>query len=73
MGGKLTVDILDENKEFLDHHRFILQSNVGLEILREYLTNQNMVILDEGIVKDANHIYEIIAVSYTHQMCIRDR
>ena len=67
MGGKLTVDILDENKEFLDHHRFILQSNVGLEILREYLTNQNMVILDEGIVKDANHIYEIIVCEKTSE------
>jgi len=60
MGGKLTVDILDEHKEFLDGHRFILQSNIGLEVLREYLYRQNMKILDEDIVKDAHHIYEII-------------
>lgn len=60
MGGKLTVDILDEHREFLDQHRFILQSNIGIEILREYLYKQNMEIIDEGIVKDAHHIYEII-------------
>ncbi|MCD7809811.1 MAG: class I SAM-dependent methyltransferase [Erysipelotrichaceae bacterium] len=60
MGGKLTVEILDEFPEFLDNHRFILQANVGLEVLREYLYQQHMRIIGEDIVKDANHIYEII-------------
>ncbi len=60
MGGKLTVEILDEFPEFLDNHRFILQANVGLEILREYLYQHHMKIIGEDIVKDANHIYEII-------------
>ena len=36
MGGKLIVDILNEHQEFLKNHRFILQANVGLEVLREY-------------------------------------
>lgn len=65
MGGKLTVDILDEHREFLDNHRFILQSNIGLEVLREYLFKQNMKIIDEDIVKDAHHIYEIIVCEKT--------
>lgn len=60
MGGKLTVDILDEHKQYLDHHLFILQSNVGLEILREYLYKNQMEIIAEDMVKDASHIYEII-------------
>lgn len=60
MGGKLTVDILNEHQDFLDHHLFILQANIGLEILREYLYHQNMCIIDEVMVKDASHIYEII-------------
>lgn len=67
MGGKLTVDILDEHKEFLDHHRFILQSNVGLEVLREYLFKHQMKIIDESIVKDAHHIYEIIVCEKTKE------
>lgn len=60
MGGKLTIDILDEHFSYLDDKRLILQSNVGLEVLREYLFLHQMKILDEGIVKDAHHIYEII-------------
>lgn len=60
MGGKLTVDILDEYRDLLGHYRFILQVNVGLDILREYLFQQQMKIMDEGIVRDAHHIYEII-------------
>lgn len=67
MGGKLTVDILDEHREVLDQHRFILQSNIGIEVLREYLYKQNMEILDEGIVKDAHHIYEIIVCEKTEK------
>lgn len=65
MGGKLIVDILDEHKEYLSHHRFILQANIGLEVLREYLSTQNMKIIDEDIVKDAHHIYEIIICEKT--------
>ncbi len=65
MGGKLTIDILEENKTLLDNHLFILQSNIGLEFLREYLYKNNMEIIDEGIVKDASHIYEIIVCKKT--------
>jgi len=67
MGGKLTVDILNEHQDFLNDHRFILQSNVGLDILREYLFQHNMKIIDEGIVKDAHHIYEIIVCEKTNE------
>jgi len=68
MGGKLTVDILNEYPDYLSGHRFILQANVGLEILREYLYQQQMKIIDEGIVKDAHHIYEIIVCEKTDQI-----
>lgn len=67
MGGKLTVDILNEYPDFLNHHRYILQSNIGLEVLREFLSQENMVILDEDIVKDAHHIYEIIVCEKTKE------
>ena len=68
MGGKLIVDILNEHQEFLKNHRFILQANVGLEVLREYLFKQNMEIIDEKIVKDAHHIYEIIVCEKTKKL-----
>ena len=67
MGGKLTVDILNEYPDMLKNHRFILQANIGLEILREFLYQNQMIIIDEGIVKDAHHIYEIIVCQKTSQ------
>lgn len=72
MGGKLTIDILDEHKDFLDHHRFILQSNIGLEFLREYLFQNQMKIIDEDIVEDAHHIYEIIVCEKTNEFLTYD-
>lgn len=67
MGGKLTVEILDEFPDYLNNHRFILQANVGLEILREYLYQHHMQIIGEDIVKDASHIYEIIVCEKTDE------
>lgn len=67
MGGKLTVDILNEYPDMLKNHRFILQVNIGLEVLREFLYQNQMMIIDEGIVKDAHHIYEIIVCQKTNQ------
>lgn len=68
MGGKLTIDILDEFPEFLNNHRFILQANVGLEVLREYLYQHQLQIIGEDIVKDAHHIYEIIVCEKTNEI-----
>ncbi|MDE6952922.1 MAG: class I SAM-dependent methyltransferase [Erysipelotrichales bacterium] len=67
MGGKLTVDILDEHIDYIKNHRLILQSNIGLEILREYLFQHHIQIIDEDIVKDANHIYEILVCEKTRK------
>lgn len=67
MGGKLIVDILDEYPDYIHDQRFILQANVGLEVLREYLYAHQMKIIEEGIVKDAHHIYEIIVCQKTNQ------
>lgn len=64
MGGILMVEILDEYKDLLKNYRFVLQANVGIEVLREYLNQMNLKIIDEDIVKDAHHIYEIIVCEY---------
>ena len=65
MGGKLIVDILDEHIEDIKDCRLFLQPNVGLEVLREYLFLHQFHIIDEGIVKDAHHIYEVIVCEYS--------
>ena len=70
MGGKLTVDILEEHLHYFNQHLLILQSNVGIEILREFLYKNHFKIIDEGIVKDAHHIYEIIVCEYNEKCFI---
>lgn len=65
MGGKLIVDILNEYPDYIKDQRLFLQANVGLEVLREYLSLHHFEILDEDIVKDAHHIYEIIVCQKT--------
>lgn len=64
MGGILMVEILDEYRDLLKNYRFVLQANVGIEVLREYLDKNNLKIIDEDIVQDAHHIYEIIVCEY---------
>lgn len=64
MGGILMVEILNEYRDLLKNYRFVLQANVGIEILREYLDKNHLKIIDEGIVEDAHHIYEIIVCEY---------
>ena len=65
MGGKLIVDILNEYPDYIKDQRLFIQANVGLEVLREYLSLHHFEILDEDIVKDAHHIYEIIVCQKT--------
>lgn len=65
MGGKLIVDILNEYPDYIKDQRLFIQANVGLEVLREYLPLHHFEILDEDIVKDAHHIYEIIVCQKT--------
>lgn len=71
MGGKLMVDILDEHRDFVQP-RFFLQANVGVEVLREYLYRRHMEIIDEDIVQDARHIYEIIVCQKAASMITGD-
>lgn len=65
MGGKLIVDILDTHFDYIQNQRLILQANVGIEVLREYLYTHQIEILDETIIKDVHHIYEIIVCQKT--------
>lgn len=73
MGGLLVSQILDRHVEMLENHRFFLQVNTAIDLLREYLMNHDMMIADEFMVKDGHHIYEIIVsfkqtrVSYSRE------
>ena len=65
MGGQLITEILDEHKEYLHDKRLYLQANTANYELREYLYKNNFKIIDEAIIEDMGHIYEIEVCEYS--------
>ena len=61
MGGSLIDSILEKDKNKLTGiKRLVLQPNVGESQLREWLMNNYYQIMNEKIIEEDNHIYEII-------------
>ena len=61
MGGRLIASILEKDKNKLTGiKRLVLQPNVGESQLREWLMNNYYQIMNEKIIEEDNHIYEII-------------
>lgn len=73
MGGKLIVDILDQDKTKLEGIKsLILAPNIAANTVREWLMNNNFMIEKELIIEEDNKFYEIVKalkvkekVSYT--------
>lgn len=61
MGGSLIASILEKDKNKLTGiKRLVLQPNIGESQLREWLMNNHYQIMNEKIIEEDNHIYEII-------------
>lgn len=61
MGGKLMTNILDEAwSENFHFATLILEPNVGEPGVREWLSTHKYQIIDEKIISEAGHIYELI-------------
>jgi tRNA (adenine22-N1)-methyltransferase len=61
MGGLLIKDILSKDINLTDSiTNFVLQPMVAAKELREYLYQNNFVIIDEDLVKEDDKYYEII-------------
>ena len=61
MGGSLIASILEKDKNKLTGiKRLVLQPNVGESQLSEWLMNNHYQIMNEKIIEEDNHIYEII-------------
>lgn len=61
MGGLLIKDILDKDIKITSSiTNFILQPNIAVKELREYLLSNGFTICDEDLVKEDGKYYEII-------------
>jgi tRNA (adenine22-N1)-methyltransferase len=73
MGGLLMSQILEAHVEKMDDNLFFLQANTAIDLLRACLEKHQLAIIDEAMVKDGHHIYEIIVakkgqdVSYSEE------
>lgn len=61
MGGLLIRDILNKDVSISNSiTNYILQPMIAVKELREYLFNNNYIIVDEELVKEDNKFYEIV-------------
>lgn len=65
MGGPLIASIIENGKSKLKNHpRLILQSNIQTYTLRKVLHRLNYHIIDEALIEEKGHIYEIVVAEF---------
>ena len=73
MGSYLISDILEQNRNYLKQVKVLfLQPNANIDHLRMYLYENDYLIVDEAIVKDGNHIYEMVVAIQDETQEARD-
>lgn len=61
MGGSLITQILKDGKKYLTHvDRIIVQPNIGEKNVRKWFLDNDFTIINEVIVEENKHSYEII-------------
>lgn len=72
MGGMLIKEILEKGQKIIETHPLlILQPNVSSDILRAWLNSHQYEILNEEILSEDGHIYEIIVARYTPKLLVK--
>lgn len=67
MGGNLICDILEADLEKAHINTLVIEANVNEPLVRSWLTSHGWQIIDEDIVEDAKHYYEIIVAQKGEQ------
>ena len=67
MGGNLICDILEADLEKAHINTLVIEANVNEPLVRSWLTSHGWQIVDEDIVEDTKHYYEIIVAQKGEQ------
>lgn len=68
MGAYLISEILEKNLDYIKCvHTMFLQPNANSDHLRKYLFDHGFMIIDEKIVKDGHHVYEMMVVNHAKE------
>lgn len=68
MGGFLMEDILKAHLEKMPSvHTLVLQPNLCEYVIRQYLCHHGFEIIDEAIIKDVHHRYEVMVFKRSQQ------
>ncbi|HPO04974.1 MAG TPA: class I SAM-dependent methyltransferase [Bacillota bacterium] len=74
MGGMMITEILaKDQKKTRSFRKYILQPRNGQDKLRIWLYKNGYTVNKERLVKEGNHICEIIVVDTTQQPCMEER
>ena len=68
-GRAIIAKILNDGKDKLvNHPRLILQSNIQTQALRQTLNKLSYEIVDERIIEEKGHIYEIVVAEFNNNL-----
>ena len=66
MGGNLIRDIIEERMNVFKSLKYLIVQPVqNPEVLREYIYNNEIEIVDEAVIKEDNKFYEILKIRYS--------
>lgn len=68
MGGNLICDILEANLDKINLNTLVIEANVNEPLVRAWLNHHGWQIIDESIVEDAKHYYEIMVAKKGEQL-----
>ncbi len=60
MGGNLICQILDSGLNYLSVNTLVIEANINEPLVRSFLSSHGWKIVDEDVVEDMGHYYEII-------------
>ena len=65
LGAITIIEIMGKSLDLFKDKTLILEANKGSKELRKFLMDNSYIIIDEDIIEEANHFYEIIKTKHS--------